>query len=195
MINRQRTWTPSAGRSSCFFFFFLRSSDNLRFAFRALKVASQAFTWKISICSAKINHVFRCSLSGELATGRARLRTAIQGAASELQLTELKEQRGLRAQARKSELKSLSGPAILLDMSLTHTLYLSIHYRIKTNLKPFLSFSHSPHQRFALTGTDQTKTRHSKENYCTHKDWSQGVKPCTNNIYTLGGNYLCCKAW
>ena len=33
-----------------------------------MKVASQAFTWKISICSAKINHVPRCSLCGELTT-------------------------------------------------------------------------------------------------------------------------------
>ena len=67
-----------------------------------------------------MKHVSRCLHSGELATVGARLRTAIQGAASQLQLTELKEQRaaqrGLRAQARKSELKSSSGPAILLDM-------------------------------------------------------------------------------
>ena len=49
--------------------------------------------------------VLRCSLSGELTTGRARLRTAVRGAASQLQLqlTEQKEQRvaqrGLCAQA------------------------------------------------------------------------------------------------
>ena len=118
---RRRTWTPSAGQSSwVFFFFFLRSSNNFRFAFRAFKVASQAFTWNISICSRKINHVLRCLLRRELITGRARLRTADRGAASQLQLTELKEQlvaqRGLRAQARKLELKSLPGPAVLLDM-------------------------------------------------------------------------------
>ena len=68
---RRRTWTPSAGRSAaaCFFFicFLLQSSNNLRFAFFSLNVACQAFTWKISICSAKSNHVLRCSLSGELA--------------------------------------------------------------------------------------------------------------------------------
>ena len=52
-----------------------------------MKVASQAFTWKVSICLAKIDHVFRCSLSGELTTGRARLRTAFRGAASQLQLS------------------------------------------------------------------------------------------------------------
>ena len=90
-----------------------------RFAFLALKVASQAFTWKISICSAKINHVFRCSLSRELATGRARLRTALRGAASQLQVTEPERvaQGGLCVQAWKSELKSSPGPAILLDMA------------------------------------------------------------------------------
>ena len=67
---RRRVWTPYAGRSSCFFFFFrfsASSSNNSRFAFLALKVASQGFTWKILICSSKINHVLRCSLSGELA--------------------------------------------------------------------------------------------------------------------------------
>ena len=69
------------------FFFFLRLSNNFRFAFLALKVASQAFTWKISICSANSNHVLRCLLSGELATGRARLQTADRVAASQLQLT------------------------------------------------------------------------------------------------------------
>ena len=65
----------------------------------------------------------KSSLREELATGRARLRTADGGAAyaSQVQLTEPKEQRvaqrGLRAQARKSELKSSPGPAILLDMA------------------------------------------------------------------------------
>ena len=34
-----------------------------------MKAASLAFTWKILICSAKINHVLRCSLSGQLACG------------------------------------------------------------------------------------------------------------------------------
>ena len=103
-----------------FFFFFLRSSKNFRFGFLALNVSSQYFTWKISICSAKSNHVLRCSLSGELATGRARLRTGDRVAASQLQLTfkQLFFKCGLRAQARKSELKSSSGPAILLDMQL-----------------------------------------------------------------------------
>ena len=39
---RRRTWTPSAGRWSCFFSFFSTSSSNqLRFAFLALKVASK----------------------------------------------------------------------------------------------------------------------------------------------------------
>ena len=47
----------------------MSSCNKFRFAFLALKVASQAFTWKISICLAKIAHVFRCSLSGELACG------------------------------------------------------------------------------------------------------------------------------
>ena len=46
--------------------------------------------------------------------GRARLRTANRGAASQLQLTEQKKQhvaqRGLRAQARKLELKVYLGP-------------------------------------------------------------------------------------
>ena len=70
-----------------FFFFFLRSSKNSRFAFLALNVSSQAFTLKILICSAKSNHVIRCSLSGELATGRARLRNGDRVAASQLQLT------------------------------------------------------------------------------------------------------------
>ena len=101
-------------------FFSTSSFNNFRFAFLALKLASQAFTWTISICSAKINHVLRCALSRELATGRARLRTAVRGAALQLQLTEPKEQRvtqrGLGAQAGKSELKSSPGPAILLDM-------------------------------------------------------------------------------
>ena len=101
-----------------FFFFFLRR--NFRFAFLALKVASHAFTWKILISSAKINRVLRCSLSRELATGRARLRTAVRGAVSQLQLTEPKEQRvaqrGLCVQVWKSELKSSPVPAILLDM-------------------------------------------------------------------------------
>ena len=69
--------------------FFLQSSKNFRFAFLALNVSSQYFTWKISICSAKSNHVLRCSLSGELATGRARLRTGDRVAASQLQLTEV----------------------------------------------------------------------------------------------------------
>ena len=58
------------------FFFFLFSTivfNNFRFAFLALKVASQAFTGKILISLAKINHVLRYSLRGELATGRARL--------------------------------------------------------------------------------------------------------------------------
>ena len=89
-----------------FFFFFPRSStssNNFRFAFLTLKVASQSFYLKDKICSAKINHVLRCSLSRELATRRASLRTAVRGAASQLQLTEPKEQRvvqhGLCAQA------------------------------------------------------------------------------------------------
>ena len=103
-----------------FFLFSTSSSNNFRFAFLALKVASQGFTWKISICLAKINRVLHCSLSRELALGRARLRTAVWGAVSQLQLTEPKEQRvaqrGLCAQAWKSELKSSPGPAILLDM-------------------------------------------------------------------------------
>ena len=68
-------------------FFFLRSSKNFRFAFLALNVSSQYFTWKILICSAKSNHVLRCSLSGELATGRARLRTGDWVASSQVQLT------------------------------------------------------------------------------------------------------------
>ena len=58
--------------------------QSMRSAFH-LNVASQAFTWKISICSAKSNHVLRCLLSGELATGRARLRTGDRVAASQLQ--------------------------------------------------------------------------------------------------------------
>ena len=49
-------------------FFLLRLSNNFKFAFLALNVASQAFPWKISICSAKIDYVLRCLLSGELAT-------------------------------------------------------------------------------------------------------------------------------
>ena len=128
---RRRTWTPfaAAGRSSCSFSFFLRSPNNFRYAFLALKVASQAYTWKISICSAKINHVLRNLLSGELATGRARLRTADVDATSQLQLTEPKEQHvaqcRLCAQVRMSELKSSPGPAKLLDMILyfMHSLY------------------------------------------------------------------------
>ena len=123
MTDRQRrAWTPSLGRSSFFFRFSAWSSNNFRFAFLALKVASQGFTWKILICSSKINHVLRCSLSGELSTGRARLRIAVRGAASQLQLqlTEPKEQRvaqhRLCAQAWKSKLKSSPRPAILLDM-------------------------------------------------------------------------------
>ena len=52
--------------------------------------------------------------------GRARLRTTDRGAASQLQLTGAEKQCvaqcGLRAQAARSELKSLPGPAILLDM-------------------------------------------------------------------------------
>ena len=88
---RRRTWAPSEGRSGFFFFcfFFLRSSTskNFRFAFIALNVSNQSFTWKISICSAKSNHVLRCSLSGELAMGRPRLRTVDRVAASQLQLT------------------------------------------------------------------------------------------------------------
>ena len=72
----------------CFVFFFsLRSSKNFRLAFLALNVSRQYFTWKISICSAKSNHVLHCSLSGELASGRARLRTGDRVAASQLQLT------------------------------------------------------------------------------------------------------------
>ena len=78
---------PQVDRAVFFWFFFLRSSKNFRFAFLALNVSSQAFTRKISICSAKSNHVLRCSLSGKLATGRARLRTGDQVAASQLQLT------------------------------------------------------------------------------------------------------------
>ena len=74
-------------RSIGLFFFFLRSSKNFRFTFPAWNVSSQAFTWKISNCSAKSNHVLRCSLSGELATGRALLRTGDRVAASQLQLT------------------------------------------------------------------------------------------------------------
>ena len=73
-------------RSIGLFVFFLRSSKNFRFAFLALNVSSQSFTWKISICSAKSNHVLRCSLSGELATG-ACLWTGDRVAASQLQLT------------------------------------------------------------------------------------------------------------
>ena len=84
---RRRTWAPSAVRSGCLFLFFLRSYENFRFAFLALNVSSQCFTWKISICSAKSNHVLCCSLSGELAMGRARLRTGDKVAASQLQLT------------------------------------------------------------------------------------------------------------
>ena len=80
---RRRSWTPSSGRSSWFFFLFsTSSSNNFRFAFFALKEASQAFTLKISIGSAKINHVLRCSLSRELTMGEARLRNAVRGAAS-----------------------------------------------------------------------------------------------------------------
>ena len=84
---RRRTWAPSAGRLGCFFFLFfsfLRSSNvnSFRFAFLDLNAARQAFTRTISIWSAKSNHALRCSLSGELATGRACLRTGEQVAAS-----------------------------------------------------------------------------------------------------------------
>ena len=110
---RRRTWTPSAGRWSCFSFLFQRSPNNFRFAFLALKVASQAFTQKISISWAKIDYVLPCSFRGELVARRARLRIADGGDASQLQLTERKEQgvaqRGLRAQAWKLELKSSPG--------------------------------------------------------------------------------------
>ena len=82
---RRRTWTPPAGRSGCLFFFFLPSSNNFRFAFLALNVAIQAFSWKISICPAKSNHVLRCSLSGELACGQVPSSCCI-AAAADLQL-------------------------------------------------------------------------------------------------------------
>ena len=85
-----RECSPQVNRVD-FSFFSTPSSNNFRFAFLALKVASQAFTWKISICSAKINHVLRCSLSREHATGRACLRTAVRGATSQLQLTKPNE--------------------------------------------------------------------------------------------------------
>ena len=66
-------------------------------------------------------HFAESSLRGELVAGRARLSTADRGAESQLQLTELKEQRvaqrGRRVQARKSELENSPGPAILLDMN------------------------------------------------------------------------------
>ena len=101
---RRRAWTPSWGRSSFFFRFSASSSNNFRFAFLALKAASQGFTWKILMCSSKINHVLLCSLSGELACGPLF---------EVLQLTEPKE---LCAQAWKPELKSSPWPAILLDM-------------------------------------------------------------------------------
>ena len=69
---------------------------------------------------AKINHVLCCSLSRELPAGRACLRTTNQGAALQLQVNEPKERRvaqcGLRAQARKLELKSSPGPTVLPDM-------------------------------------------------------------------------------
>ena len=50
------------------------SSENYRFAFLPLKVACQAFTWKISICSAKLITFFAARLAessprGELACG------------------------------------------------------------------------------------------------------------------------------
>ena len=50
------------------------SSNKFRFGFLALKVASQAFTWKISICLAKsitvfAAHLAESSLQGELACG------------------------------------------------------------------------------------------------------------------------------
>ena len=91
------------GRSIELFFFSFFSVIVFRFAFLALKLASQSFYFKDLICSGKINHVLRCSLSRELATGRASLRTAVRDAASQLQLTETTEQRvaqrGLCAQA------------------------------------------------------------------------------------------------
>ena len=123
-IDRQRRmWTPSAGlgRSSWLSFFFLRLSNNFKFAFLALKVASQAFPWKISICSAKIDYVLRWLLSGELATdGESSLadrwsRCCITAAADWTERAARCPARTL-CQARTSELKSSPGPAILLDM-------------------------------------------------------------------------------
>ena len=147
---RRRTWAPSAGQSSFFFSFFLRSSNNFRFAFLALKEAIQAFTWKILVCTSRINHVLSCSFSGELATGRPRLRTADRGAASQLPVTEPKEQRvaqrRLRVQARKSELNSSPGPAIPLDMEVERHLVWKPQKRLSWSNVPqklltFIDFS------------------------------------------------------
>ena len=108
-----RRWDVSAFRRSIrlFFFclFFLRSSKNFRFAFLALNVSSQYFTWKISICSARSNHfaahLAESSLREELTCGSVI--ELLHRSCNWLKLTEraARFQRGLRAQARKSELK------------------------------------------------------------------------------------------
>ena len=66
---RRRTCMHTAGWSSGFLSIFLRLSNNFGFAFLALKVPSPAFTWNIAIWSAKMIHLFRCSLRGEFACG------------------------------------------------------------------------------------------------------------------------------
>ena len=64
-----RDCNPRVDRAVFPFFFFQQSSNNFWFAFSILKVARPAFTWQISINSAKINHLLRCSLRGELSCG------------------------------------------------------------------------------------------------------------------------------
>ena len=128
MINqRRRTWTPSAGRLGCFFFCcccFLWLSNNFRFAFLALKVASasQAFTWKIF--SAKSNHVLRCSLSRELACGT--LIGVLHRSCSWLccwlsQKGSVLPSAGFVRRLKSRSWKSLFGPAILLNMQIIVT--------------------------------------------------------------------------
>ena len=65
-----------------FFFFFLRSSNNFRFAFLSLEVASQALL-----------EVFRSARQKSITFFAARLRTTDGGGATQLQLAEPKEQR------------------------------------------------------------------------------------------------------
>ena len=180
---RKRTWMPSAGRSSCFFFLFsTSSSNNFRFAFLALKVASQTFTWKISICSAKsitfsAAHLAESSLRRELARGP--LFQVLHGSCSWLNWKcSAFPSAGFVRRLERLSLKVRLGPQSY-PIWLTRSKPSTWKHFCKNLLLQQLFSSWWPYQRIAL--------------YCFPLLWKEDVLVASKNIHELTSCWTLCS--